>query len=670
MIGESSRKGAFRKDIQGLRAIAVAAVVLYHFGVPGLTGGFVGVDVFFVISGFLISSHLLASLRTQGRIDFAAFYARRARRLLPASLTVAVATLFLAVILAPPLQFASIARDAIATVLYVPNILFAAQGTNYLAESAPSLFQQYWSLGVEEQFYLLWPLAIAGGYIVARRSPRKLAFIILSLTALSFIACVILTYHEQPWAFFLLPTRAWELGVGGMIAFVVLQSPKWLDHVAIQLLGWLALFALVAALFLFDEGTLFPGFGALVPVAATAAVILAGSSSRFEGLAPVLRFRPVQFVGRVSYSLYLVHWPLLLLPAYVLSTDGALGVGWRILFGAVSLPLAWVLYRFVETPRGMLSLLPRYRPRRTLAGTAIVTVLVVGCIGGTSVMSQQRPLDAGIVADAVAPSVSPVGTRFVPSNLTPSLSSSKSDVPALYGNGCHRDFTSTNPLGCTFGADSSAPRVALFGDSHAAQWFPALEELANTGQISLTTFTKSSCPSVAVGVTRDGAPYDECRIWREAVIDELVSSPPALTVLSNYAEAQLEGGNEEFAQRWRDGTRQVVAALTPSQKVVLIADTPNMKTDPAVCLSAHLDTATRCAVDRSAAFADRVLDIRASGAINIDMSDYFCSNICPAIIGDELVYRDEHHISATFSRSMSSALGETILPLVKMGRQQ
>ena len=212
----------FRADIQGLRAIAVGLVLLYHAGVPGVPGGYVGVDVFFVISGFLISSHLLETIERDGRISFAQFYARRARRILPASFVVAGLTAVAVVAFFPPLGVERVLRDGLATVLYVPNIWFAAQNTDYLADHSPSPYQHYWSLGVEEQFYLLWPLILLLLALIVRRRRALVAGGIAVIAALSLAACIIMTQAQQPLAFFLLPTRAWELLAGALVGAAVL----------------------------------------------------------------------------------------------------------------------------------------------------------------------------------------------------------------------------------------------------------------------------------------------------------------------------------------------------------------------------------------------------------------------------------------------------------------
>lgn len=257
MVEASDSGSRFRPDIQGLRAVAVSAVVLYHAGLPLLPGGYVGVDVFFVISGFLITSHLLSGLARRGRVSFAEFYARRARRILPASFVVLILSTIAALVWFPPVLMSQVWAGAVATALYVPNLLFAVQGTDYLADTAPSLFQHYWSLGVEEQFYLIWPALLALGW-KAFRSKTMLKAVLALLGVASFGLGVWLTFISQPWAFFSLPTRAWELGLGAAIAFQLQHRSRLMPATVAPIVGWLGILAIVAASVLLSANTLFP----------------------------------------------------------------------------------------------------------------------------------------------------------------------------------------------------------------------------------------------------------------------------------------------------------------------------------------------------------------------------------------------------------------------------
>ncbi len=564
--GPGSGRRRFRADVQGLRAVAVGLVLLYHAGVPVVGGGYVGVDVFFVISGFLITSHLVTSLRRNGRIGFADFYARRARRILPASFVVLVVTALALWAVAPPLALAGMMKDALATVTYVPNIWFAVQDTDYLADHAASPFQHYWSLGVEEQFYLLWPLLLVVLTRRARGRGRQVVVGIAALAVLSLIAGVWATWWNPSFAFFLLPTRAWELLAGGLVAAAVLQRPPRLPPVLAAAGGWLGLAAVVVAAVVFDSGTPFPGAAALLPVLGTATVIFCGSVQRPLGPTRLLSVPVLQHLGLISYSLYLVHWPLLIVPAEALGRELstwerlALGVG-------LALPLAVLLHRFVEVPARSARALIGRPPRLTLNATAAVTVVLALLLGGAVSRAENGPIAGASVAPAApsTPAAPPRGTGVVPTNLTPSLRQVDQDVPDVYDRpGCHLDTVVATVQDCRFGRRGAATRVALFGDSHAAQWLPALERLAaEGGALEIATYTKSSCPSVGVTTVLKGVAYASCDRWRTAVIAHLTADAPDVVALSNDAYHELLGapGPAARTREWTGGLARTIDQL-------------------------------------------------------------------------------------------------------------
>src|SRR5438477_5684980 len=271
----------FQADIEGLRGVAILAVVLYHCGL--LHGGFVGVDVFFVLSGFLITRLLWHEMRDTGSVSFASFYARRARRLLPASILVIVVTVILSVRWLAPLAAQSVLHDARAASLYVANYRFAAQRTNYLATSAPSPLQHYWSLGVEEQFYAVWPLLMLGAFSLARRwnggrskaNGPTIAKLLAVVGVVSFLWCWRLTSTSQPWAFFSLPTCAWELVVGALVGLGATRLRRLRASFAVWV-GWIGVAAVAWSVVRFSSATAFPGVAAALPVFGTAAALVAG----------------------------------------------------------------------------------------------------------------------------------------------------------------------------------------------------------------------------------------------------------------------------------------------------------------------------------------------------------------------------------------------------------
>lgn len=651
----------FRGDIQGLRAVAVGAVVLYHAGVPFLPGGYIGVDVFFVISGFLITSHLLTGLRRDGRVHFGTFYARRVRRILPASFVVLIVSVLAALIWYPPLLMREVWMGALATAFYVPNLLFAAQGTNYLAETTPSLFQHYWSLGIEEQFYLLWPLLLFIGYRLLRK-PKPLFAVLLVAVALSFTAGAILTFQSQPWSFFGLPTRAWELGVGGVAAFLLTYRPDFVRGPAAAILAWAGVAGIICSATLFTSSTPFPGFWAAAPVLSTAAVIVGGSATSAFGPKRMLSTHGMMYVGLISYSLYLVHWPILMLTQAAVGFENPLPLWATLLLGAASFPAAWVLYRFVEDPARRSRWSTSGPPRRTLlaAGAASLSAALIAC--GAFMYSNSKPLFVAQEAPATVTAIPPAPTSFVPSNLTPPLREASGDQPIVYADGCHLDFTQTDIGDCVYG-DEQAPRIVLFGDSHAAQWFPALLGFAERNGLAVENRTKSSCPSVSADVLRDGVPYSSCDSWRSAVIEHINREKPALVVIANYGVANIETQGQDYDTAWSAALERTLSAIDAPR--VVIADTPDLENTPSVCLSANLDSAERCGKPRDASVSQgpRAAEQAVAESLSvpyIDLTDYLCDTQCEPILGNTLVYRDAHHLTATFSAQMAGPLGNEL----------
>ena len=653
----------FRADIQGLRAVAVASVLLYHAGIPFLPGGYVGVDIFFVISGFLITSHLLEQLQRHGRLKFGEFYARRARRILPASFVVLTLSVLAALLWYPPLLMRDMWAAAVATALYAPNYFFASAQSDYLAEASnPSLFQHYWSLGVEEQFYLLWPALLALAWALAR-TRRALIVVLIGVVAASFALCVWLTFASQPWAFFSLPSRAWELGVGGLVAVVLQRRRRIVGERWAALLGWGGIAAVAASVLFFSSETVFPGVAAALPVLGTAAVIAAGETR--GGPTRMLSVRAMTFLGLISYSLYLVHWPAIVLPGAAI--PGPTPLWANLLIAVACVPAAWLLYRFVEDPVRRAPLLTKSRARVTLAGAVVGSLACLGlasaayAVAGTRSLHVERAASSTVIVD------SPRGTDFVPDNLAPSLRDARESLPSIYDDGCMEGTAEKDAEGCVYG-DPDAPRIVLFGDSHAAQWFPALEGFAITAGYSVEVHTKASCPAADIETLRHGNPYPQCATWRADVIDRINASPPALVLLATFSDPELAADVEDEPQTWNAALGRTIDAL--DAPVAVIADTPDMREDPAPCLSAHLTDAEVCAQPRSVALTGpareaEVTATAARGVPLVDLNEYLCDDeACPPILGNTLVYRDSHHLTADISADLADVLGDALRPLL------
>lgn len=663
MRGDGEARSGMRLDVQGLRAIAVAAVLLAHGGIPGASGGFAGVDVFFVISGFLITGQLLRERERSGRIRFAAFFARRARRLLPAAFVVLAATALAAIAFLAPLRGREVLGDAIAAALYVPNIRFAIAQTDYLAGTDPSPFQHFWSLGVEEQFYLAWPLLIAVVFALGARR-RTLALVIAVVAVGSFLSCLALGGGSGAWAFFSPHARAWELAVGALVAIgagALSLTPRPVGAAV----AWAGLAAMVLSIVCFDAGTAWPGWPTLVPVLGTAAVLAMGEAAGGAGPIAALRWRPLGATGRLSYALYLVHWPLMAILAERLTDDGDLPLWLGTASLACAVALAWPLHRFVEEPfrpQGKRATRSAHPSVRVLAASlAGSLVLVIGCAWAGEGQGL-RALDAGRPA-AEQPTLQPhpAGTAFVPDNLAPALASAEEDTGEVYRDGCQQDRSAAELVTCDFGDEGSDLSVALFGDSHAGRLFPALETAADEEGLRLRTYLKSGCGSLVSDTSWHDARAD-CSLWREEALESLSADPPDVIVLASHVGLDRGADAEGTESAWESGVEEVLASLPGRSRVVLVQDNPELPGSGPVCLSEHLATASVCDVARSEALNEpvRVAFDRAAddaGAVVVDPVDLLCGErTCPLIIGSTLVYADAHHLTATFGAKLSPVI--------------
>ncbi|WP_245547543.1 acyltransferase family protein [Nocardia brevicatena] len=686
----------FRPDIEGLRAVAVVAVVLFHAGMPGVCGGFVGVDVFFVISGFLVTGILYRQTAATGTIGPARFYGARARRLLPAAGVVLVATAIAAAVLLPPLQARRVLGDGIAGALYVGNYRFALHGTDYLAGDAlPSPFQHFWSLGVEEQFYLLWPVLIAAtAWSVRRRrtwsaAPLPYLVVLAVVAVLSFVTSLSWTGTLPSWAFFSLPTRAWELAAGGMVA---LSAAAWsrLPKIPAALAGWAGLLLIIAACARFDEHTQYPGTAALLPVAGTVLVIISGCTAPPFGVGRGLALGPMQAIGRGSYSWYLWHWPVLLLAPRVVGHP--LGAGGSLGAIMVAGGLAMLTLRLVENPIRFAVRL-RDSTARSLACGGAITAIAGGVALALLVLV---PVPAGRGAPAptlalaapaapVAPATDPAeeavrqqvaqaqaaiaastAIRAVPSNLTPSLADAAGSKADVFVNGCVRSWREVGQAECASGVPDSATTVALVGDSHAAMWSPAFERIAAARHWRLETMAKVTCPLMDLPITSPylGREYTECEQWRGQITARLQAERPRLIVVSMSRRYGADFGFVSYDPAWIDSLRRLVAQLrTTGAAVLVLGSIPDPHTNVPICLSDHLDDPAACTPARPDALNDAGIAAEqaattAGGGQYADLTSLFCAPAgCPFVIGDNLVFRDDNHLTVGYAETLAPIIG-------------
>jgi peptidoglycan/LPS O-acetylase OafA/YrhL len=695
----AGRRRDFRPDIEGLRAVAVVAVVLFHAGFPGASGGFVGVDIFFVISGFLITGLLWRDVTTHGTIRLARFYGARARRLLPASATVLVATAVASTVLLAPLQARNALGDAIACALYVGNYRFAVQGTDYLAADAPpSPLQHYWSLGVEEQFYLVWPALIIGSAWIVHRISRRArdeatrsvapyACVLSLVAAVSFALSLAWTHTLPSWAFFSLPSRAWELAAGGLVALTASRWRRLTDRAAL-IAGWGGLVLIIVTCVELGAKTQYPGTAALLPVLGTGLVIGVGCAVPDRGAGRVLSQPLMRMIGRVSYSWYLWHWPALLLAPPLVGRP--LGLEGRLVAAAVSLVLAVLTLGLIENPLRFAGRIKRSAARSLALGAAATGI----ALSVSLVLLAARPVPVGHGMAAAQVTVTPPGpstsasdppdavrqmtaqiqaavaasaaVQEIPSNLSPTLADAPGDKPKVFLNGCVRSWREVGQAECASGDTASATTVALVGDSHAAMWNPALEPLAEQRHWRLETLGKVTCPLMDLPITSPylGREYTECEQWRSEIVSRLRGERPQLIVLSMSRRYGADFGFTSYDPAWIDSLNRLVTRLRSTGAAVLVlGPIPDPRTTVPTCLSGHLDDAQACSPARPDAVNDTGIAAEAAattaaGGQFADITTLFCTpDRCPVIVGDNLVYRDDNHVTIEYAQALEPVLG-------------
>jgi peptidoglycan/LPS O-acetylase OafA/YrhL len=649
----------YRPDIEGLRAVAILAVVAYHARIPGTGGGFIGVDVFFVISGFLITGLLLREVTATGRLNLPGFYARRARRLLPAALVVIVVTLAMSAVILSPLRVPGVALDGAASSLYVSNYRYALVATDYFAaDTEPSPLLHFWSLAVEEQFYLVWPVLILAA---AKVLPRRRIWIVVGLVAAgSFALSVVVTDVNAPWAFYSLPTRAWQLALGALVALGILalpaRRPDWLGAA----LSWIGLAMIGVAVVIVDGSTPYPGFIALLPAAGAALCIIGGDR---QGVLParLLATGPPRWFGRISYSLYLWHWPILILGAVLVGRDG---LPVRVSLALLAVGVAALSTRYIEGRYRIRG--PSRRSLRTLVAAVACSVAVAAAslaASGdlTSASGSEAPLPTlGPVTGARPPLPEPVLAGPLPSDLEPTLLQAHRDNGGVMKGGCATRREETAVRDCSFGDVSSATTVVLFGDSHAAMWMPAITSIGNQASWRVVPLIKPACTPVEVRVWRDELQreFRECDEWRALALARIRELRPAMVFVGssrNYDVIDAEGRvvSSGTSDVWLEGLVNVLGRVRQaSERVVLLGDTPYHPTDPLECLATN-ERIEACAVPRSSIVDGDYQELERAAALEtgvqlVEPTDWLCQETtCPLVFDHYLVYRNPGHLTAT-----------------------
>ncbi|WP_167550814.1 acyltransferase family protein [Cryobacterium arcticum] len=669
----------FRPEIQALRALAVTAVLLYHLWPKTFSGGYIGVDVFLVISGYLISAHIQREIQSTGTFRFRRFYMRRVRRLLPAALLVLAVVAVVTILLIPMTYWKDWLGQVVSSLFYVENWYLALSSTDYLAASAnASPVQHFWSLSLEEQFYLLWPIWLVFGLWalsktgLSRRNQPIWTIGIALIASLGY--SIWFTNVSAAEAYFVTPTRIWEFAAGGIAAAIGLRIR---NRFVAGLASWCGLAVIAACVITLSGATPFPGWIALIPVASTLLVIAAGVPAQWWSTQWLIRFRITQWLGAISYSLYLWHWPLIVIIPVIAGSP--LTGPQRLGLIALSAAAGWASKRYVEdrfrqTPNFAAGAKP---VRRALVG---LRVALIGSIAVAAVAlpglaaTTQRSSEAEIaLADAQASDFLCLGWNAAQPGCAPAANTSsvipdpiiaQRDVATV---DCAQRGARTKLLTCEFGSKGdNAVSVVLAGDSHAGQWLPALENIALARNWKITTLLKTGCrltqaPAGTLAVDAN------CALWNQSAQDWIMSHTPDLVFVSGRsssadgiptAEVDLRAQANGIANAWRSVTAN-------GSSLIALAETPQPVvgglTDPGACVLAH--DQSQCTFREGLETSDPqpLAAEMVPGVSLIDLSDEFCiDGYCPAVVGSILVYADNNHTTASFMQTLTVPLGRAL----------
>ena len=672
----------FRPDVEGLRAVAILTVILYHAHVPPFTGGYIGVDVFFVISGFVITGVLLRERSATEGTSLLHFYARRVRRILPAAILVILATVVVCYVVIGTVNGNNAANDGRWAAIFLANYHFWSQGTSYFGSLLPpSPLQNFWSLAVEEQFYIVYPTifllcASIGGRISLR---VRMAVALGAIFVVSYWYSIVETSSHPSVAYFSPFTRAWELALGALVAISTPQLKRIPDQLA-AVATWLGFGLILLASILFTSTTPYPGSLVAIPVVGAALIIAGGISAPVLGAEWLLRRQPFAWIGKRSYSLYLWHWPILIVAAEQAGRS-TLSTGENVLLIVlVAVPLSHFTYLLVENPIRHMKF-PSFST--VIAGLTLVLatwlVLSYAISVYTPASLYQTVVPAPSTAallDAVAASSS---ITHLPANLDPGLAGAFDDFPDYarpFDFGCAYTATiqpRSKPL-CTIGDPKGQRLMVVYGDSHAIMWLPALESIALRSHWRLIVLARYFCPADLVTVSTPllygspNDPYLACSQWHQWIVNVVRDLKPNLFLVSqesDYEHPSTTGPQLFTAHDWQAGLASLLSEVAaPGTREVVLGNVPTLAESAPECLQVHTKDVQACStpvamtinplsqVERTAAAQ--------TGAQYLNPYPWFCTTTCAPVVDHYLVYRDHLHITSTYAEYAENALGQAL----------
>ncbi|XKH50609.1 acyltransferase [Chryseomicrobium palamuruense] len=648
----------FRPELEGIRAVAAILVAIFHIWLGRVSGG---VDVFFIVSGYLITSTLLFRLQDRGKINYFENLLGLAKRLFPLAFLVLITTSLITILFLPQSMWTQAVEEFFASMFYFENWKLAFDSVDYLAENnVASPFQHFWALSIQGQFYITWPLLLTGVYYVSKKftkTPFRISLfttlLILFVTSLSY--SIYATSTNQPFAYFNTFARVWEFSLGGLLV-LLLPSLKFSKRVHF-VMGWVGLVTILLTGMLLPVADMFPGYAALLPTMGVIFVIISAENSSFFSVDKLLNSKPLQWLGSISYGIYLWHWPLLILYFNINNVENVPLLDGLVIIGA-AIALSYITIQVIEKPIRELSIKESKQKISALLSSMVIITFSLGVIWFSyinyiekqSAKLAENELDypgALVLLDNVSSKkgVDPI----------PSLLELRQNLPAFYSDPeCTTGITKNKELSvCSYGElENPEYTISLVGGSHSGHWFPAIYPIAEKNAIQLNVVYKDACRFSTEDF--DGQLSESCMRWNEIALKELLTDPPDLIITTANV------GNEDiipkgYIEKWKE--------FQGISKILALRDNPRTLEKPSDCLT---DLSNKCEYNQDEVLSSelpwRNVESELDHVTFFDTSHLFCQDgICPQVIGNTIVYRDYHHITEAYSLTLEQFLEQPIL---------
>lgn len=660
---EEKRK--IRPELEGLRAIAALLVAIYHIWFNRVSGG---VDVFFVVSGFLITTSLLSMYFRNGKVLYFSYIVKLMKRLLPTAWLIGITALVASLYILPVFTKQQNLSEFLASAFYFQNWRLAIDSVDYLAQNnSASPFQHFWALSIQFQFYLIWLLlffiAITVLRLVSGNHIKRMLIVIISLIAvISFAYSVYLTAANQPVAYYHTFTRVWEFGIGGILALTIhklVVSPR-----IAWFFGWLGLIGLISCGIILQVSQLFPGYAALWPVMSAVLIIVAGNNSTNFSAFRLLSWNPLVKFGGISYAFYLWHWPLLIF-YYAMFDVPSVSIIPGLTIMLIAAVLAYITIYGFE--------LPIRKVQLSVWKTTSVIVVFSGAIWISALAYQEVSLESGLLNSELLDesfATHPGATTYLEDGrlttaneftepFIPNLEIAAQDRSEIYEDRCILGKTSTGARTCEYGAlEDYDYKIALVGGSHSAHWQPMLAELADTHNLKVVTYLKGNCRFTEEYIRG----HSDCDDWFKNVKDALVAEKPDLI----FTVGNVSDPNEETDAVSEGFIETFKFFETEEIPLFLVRDTPWYAENVLACLSDNEDEPENCKVKQEEVIAEEnpldEAEYLPENTATMDVTDYFCDGeYCHQVVGNVVTHFDSNHMTATFSRSFAPIFETSIL---------